>query len=40
MSLHPSTNFEIQQCHQFEAKFNNVFSRNNLLKTKNRVYIS
>ena len=29
---HPSTNFEIQRYYQHEAKFNGVYSRNNLPK--------
>ena len=38
--LHPLTNFEIQGYYQNEAKFNGVFSRDNLPnKTKNGAYV-
>ena len=36
MPLYPLTNFEIQKYYQNEIKFNNVYSRNNLPKVKNR----
>ena len=36
MPLHPFTNFEIQKYYQTEPKFNGVYSRNNLLKIKDR----
>ena len=39
MSLHPSTNVEIQKYYQNEHKFNGVYSRNNLLKIKYGVYV-
>ena len=39
MSLHPSTNVEIQKYYQNEHKFNGVYSRNNLLKIKDGVYV-
>ena len=34
MPTHPLTNFEIQKYYQNESKFNGVYSRNNLPKTK------
>ena len=39
MSLHPLTNVEIQKYYQNEHNFNGVYSRNNLLKIKNGVYV-
>ena len=39
MSLHPLTNFEIQNYYQNEAKFNGDYSRNNLSKIKDGGYI-
>ena len=39
MPPHPLTNFEIQQNYQNEAKFNGVYSRNNLLKIKDGAYV-
>ena len=39
MLFHPLTNFEIQKCYQNEPEFNGVYSRNNLLKEKDRVYV-
>ena len=39
MSSHPLTNFEIQKYYQKEPKFNDVYSRNNLSKTKDGAYI-
>ena len=39
MSLHPLTNVEIQKYYQNEHKFNGVYSRNNLLKIKDGVYV-
>ena len=36
MPPHPFTNFEIQKYYQNEPKFNGVYSRNNLLKIKDR----
>ena len=38
MSPHPLTNFEIQK-YQNEPKFNGIYSRNNLSKTKDGAYI-
>ena len=38
MPPHPVTNFEIQK-YQNEPKFNGVYSRNNLPKTKNWAYV-
>ena len=35
----PLTNFEIQKYYQNEAKFNGVYSRNNLPKIKDGAYI-
>ena len=34
MPPHPLKNFEIQKYYQKEPKFNGVYSRNNLAKTK------
>ena len=34
MPSHPITNFEIQKYYQNEPKFNDVYSINNLFKTK------
>ena len=34
MPPHPSTNFEIQRYYQNKHKFNGVYSKNNLHKTK------
>ena len=39
MLLHPLTNFEIHMYYQNEPKFIGVYSRNNLPKIKNWVYI-
>ena len=39
MSPHPLTNFEIQKFYQNESKFNSVYSRNNLPKIKDGLYI-
>ena len=39
MSPHPLTTFEIQKYYQNEPKFNGVYSRNNLSKTKDGAYI-
>ena len=40
MSAHPLTNFEIQEYYKNEARFNGVFSRDNLPKTlKNGTYV-
>ena len=35
----PLTNFEIQRYYQKEPKFNGVYSRNNLPKIKNVIYL-
>ena len=34
MVPHPSTNFEMQRYYQNESRFNGIYSRNNLTKTK------
>ena len=39
MPTHPLTNFEIQTYYQNEPKFNGVYSRNNLPKIKDVVYV-
>ena len=39
MSPHPSTNFEIQKYYQNEPRSNGVYSRNNLPKIKDGVYV-
>ena len=39
MPSHPLTNFEIQKCYKNEPKFNGIYSRNNLSKIKDGVYI-
>ena len=39
MPPHPLTNFEIQKYYQNELKFNRVYSRNSLSKTKDEAYI-
>ena len=39
MSTHPLTNFKIQKYYQNETKFNGVYSRNNLTKIKDGVYV-
>ena len=36
LTPHPLTNFEIQEYYQNEARFNGVFSRNNLPNNKNK----
>ena len=35
----PLTNFEIQKYYQNEPRFNGVYSRNNLLKMKDKAHI-
>ena len=40
MPPHPLTNFEVQEYHQNERKFNNVYSRNNLPKIKDGAYVT
>ena len=39
MPPHPFRNFEIQKYQQNEAKFNGVYSRNNLPKIKDGIYV-
>ena len=39
MPPHLLTNFEIQKYYQNEPKFNSVYSRNNLPKTKDGAYV-
>ena len=39
MSPHPLTNFEIQKYYQNEPRFNGVYSRDNLPKIKDGVYV-
>ena len=39
MPPHPLTNFEIRKHHQDESKFNGAYSRNNLSKTKDSIYV-
>ena len=39
MPSHSLTNFEIQKYYQNEPKFNDVYSRNNLPKAKDGVYV-
>ena len=39
MLSHSLTNFEIQRYYQNQLKFNCVYSRNNLPKTQDRVYV-
>ena len=39
MPSHPLTNFEIQKYYQNEPKFNGVYSRNNLSKIKDGMFI-
>ena len=39
MPPHPVTNFEIQKYYQNEPKFNGVYSRNNLPKINDEVYV-
>ena len=39
MQPHPLTDFEIQKYYQNEPKFNCVYSRNNLTKIKDGVYV-
>ena len=36
---HPLTNFEMQKCFQNEPRFNGVYSRYNIPKTKDRVHV-
>ena len=40
MQPHPLTTFEIQKYYHMEPKFNGVYSRNNLLKIKDGVYVT
>ena len=39
MPHHPLTNFEIQKYYQNEARFNGIYSRNNLPKIKDGAYV-
>ena len=39
MPPHPLANFEIQDYYKVKPRFNGVYSRNNLLKIKNGIYI-
>ena len=39
MQFHLLANFEIQKCYQNKPKFNGVYSRNNLPKTKDGAYV-
>ena len=39
MLPHPLTNFEIQKCYQNVSRFHEVYSRNNLLKIKDWIYL-
>ena len=39
MLPHPLTNFEIQKYYENEPKFHGVYSRDNLLKIKDGVYV-
>ena len=39
MSHHPLTNFEIQKHYQNQTRFNDVYSRGNLSKIKDGVYV-
>ena len=39
MSPHPSTNFEIQKYYQNELRFDGVYSKDDLQKTKDGAYI-
>ena len=40
MPPHPLTNFEIQKYYQNKPKFNGVYSRNNLSKIKDGLYVT
>ena len=40
MLSHPLTNFEIKKCYQNEPEFYAVYWRNNLLKIKDRAYVT
>ena len=40
MLPHPLTNFEIQKYYQNKPKFNGVYSRNNLSKIKDGLYVT
>ena len=39
MPSHPLTKFEMQKYYQIKPKFNGVYSRNNLPKTKDEAYV-
>ena len=40
MSPHPLTNFEIEKYFKIEAKFNDIYSQNNLTIVKDGVYVT
>ena len=40
MPPHPLTNFEIKKCYQNEPRFNGVYSRDNLPRIKDGVYVT
>ena len=40
MLSHPLTNFEIKKCYQNEPEIYAVYWRNNLLKIKDRAYVT
>ena len=39
MTTHPLTNFEMQKYYQNKSEFNDVYSINNLPKTKDGAYV-
>ena len=39
MLPHPLTSFQMQKCYQNGPKFNGVYSRNNLPKIKDEIYV-
>ena len=39
MPPHPLTNFEIEEYYQNQARFNGIYSRDNLLKIKDGAYV-
>ena len=39
MPPHLITNFEIQKCYQNKPRFNGIYSKNNLPKIKDGVYV-
>ena len=40
MPPHPLTNFEIQKYYQNDSRFNSIYSRGNLPKTKDGAYVN